>query len=284
MREAQPETGASRLPRGPQGRRRSRCAFALLAVVAGSACEVFPYSPHEVRLSDSETGLTQKNLDRIRMLEPGEIVRFAVLGDTQGWMTETRDAIDAVNRIDDLDFVIQVGDITDFGFAREFRWAQRWFSQANRPFLTAIGNHDLLSNGRAIYRAMFGETDYSFDLASVRFVVLDDNSREYDFDGSIPNLDWLEGQLDRGGSYDRAVVLSHVPPWDGDFDPSLARRFTEILQRGGAMLSVHGHVHAFEDRVAAGGLRFVVADSIDKRNLLLLSVGPEEVTVERIFF
>src|SRR5690606_25098018 len=111
---------------------------------------------------------------------------------------------------------------------------------------------------------------------------LDTNSREYAFDGSVPDLRWLEAELD-GEGYDRAVVFSHVPPWNDDFDRSLAPEFTAILRRGAVAVSVHGHIHDFADRME-DGVRFVVADGMVDRSFLVITVAPEGVDVERTFF
>lgn len=257
----------------------------LLTLVWGGACELFPFSPHQVWLNESQQDLTRKNLQHIKALPPRESFKFAVLGDVQQYLTEARDAIPVLNRQEDIEFVIQVGDITDFGFAKEFLWTHQILARLKAPLLVVIGNHDLLSNGKAIYKKMYGPTDFAFLYGRTKFVLLDTNSREYGFNGRIPDLGWLESQLEMDGSWDRAVVVSHVPPTNPDFDPDLAEKFAATLRRNGVVLSLHGHVHDFSDRLPFDdGVRYVTADSVSGRNFLVISVGPDKLDVDRIFY
>lgn len=265
--------------------RRTLAALLVGAAWISAGCDPFSFSPHQVRFSESERDLTRKNLERIQGLPQEEPFRIAVFGDTQTWMTETEDGVEALNERDDVSFAIQVGDLTEFGFTKEFRWTQRLLERIDVPVLTVIGNHDLLSNGRELYGAMYGPRNFSFFFGRTKFVFLDDNSREYDFDGTVPDLEWLRRELPNDGSYDRAVVVSHVPPNHSDFDPELEGGFAEALRRGGAVLSLHGHIHEFTDGFPFGdGVRYVTADAMKGRNFLVITVGPGGVDVERVFF
>jgi len=260
--------------------RRLVVALALLA----TACDPFSFSPHQVLLDESERDLTRKNLERVGGIPAEETFRIAVIGDTQTWMTETEDAVDAVNGRADIAFAVQVGDLTEFGFAKEFRWTQRLLGRIDAPLLTVIGNHDHLSNGTAIYRDMYGPPNYVLHFGRTKFVFLDDNSREFDFDGSVPDIAWLRSELPNDGSYDRAVVVSHVPPTDPDFDPALTDDFAAALRDGGVVLSIQGHVHRFSDGFPFGdGVRYVTADAMRGRNFLVVTVG-ENLDVEQVFF
>ena len=44
----------------------------------------------------------------------------------------------------------------------------------NKPLLTAIGNHELMDEGRGNYYDMFGRFYYSFTVGENYFIVLDD--------------------------------------------------------------------------------------------------------------
>ncbi|HWV39910.1 MAG TPA: metallophosphoesterase [Vulgatibacter sp.] len=268
------------------GFRRVVLAALLVGVAWGAAgCDPFSFSPHQVRFSESERDLTRKNLERIRGLPQEETFKIAVFGDTQGRMTETEDGVEALDERDDVSFAIQVGDLTDFGFTKEFRWTQRLLAEIDVPVLTVIGNHDHLGNGSELYEAMYGPLNHSFFFGRTKFVFLDDNSREHGFDGTVPDLGWLRRELPDDGSYDRAVVVSHVPPTDPDFDPALKDGFVEALRRGGAVLSLHGHVHDFSDDIPFDdGVRYVTADGMEGRNFLVVTIGPGRVEVEQVFF
>lgn len=267
------------------GARRGRMACRAVALsLLLVACGAFPFSPNEVRLDEAQRDRNAKNLSRLPKGGP-EPIRLAVLGDVQIWQTELVDAVDAINDQGAIDLVIQVGDLTQFALADEFRWVAGRLDELSPPSLAVIGNHDILANGRAIYGAMFGATDFFFDLGATRFVFLDDNSREVDFDGTVPNLFFLEAALSEPPPFERAVVVSHVPPWDGDFDRKLEADFVSILEASRVVLSLHGHRHRFFDGFRYGGsVRFTVADSMKERAYLRITLGSEGVSVDRVPF
>jgi len=116
---------------------------------------------------------------------PGQVrFRFAILGDLhfgspQGdLMAEA--AIADVNA-SGADLVIQLGDITDHGFADEFAQATAALSKLQVPCTTMMGNHDVVAigeqtpGGRDLYGNAFGrEADgVLFEHKGIRFAVLD---------------------------------------------------------------------------------------------------------------
>lgn len=97
-----------------------------------------------------------------------------MLGDSHQALEELSEVVDAVNA-HDLAFVLHLGDMTDAGLRQEYRWTLDELKRLRRPFLTAIGNHDALSNGKDVYRRSFGAYDYRFTYGDVRFVVPNTN-------------------------------------------------------------------------------------------------------------
>ena len=65
-----------------------------------------------------ETGINAKNIARIEEICEGkDTLRFVLMGDSQRWYDETEDFVKALNKRDDVDFVIHGGDISDFGLS-----------------------------------------------------------------------------------------------------------------------------------------------------------------------
>ena len=78
-------------------------------------CDLIEYHPYDVRLH-GETGVNAKNIARIEEICEGkDTLRFVLMGDSQRWYDETEDFVNALNKRDDVDFVIHGGGISDFG-------------------------------------------------------------------------------------------------------------------------------------------------------------------------
>lgn len=247
-----------------------RWAPLVAVLVGGAAC--LEYSPHEVRLESSERDLHERALATLLASPPASPLRFAVVGDTQIQFEDAEDAVRALRARDDLAFVVQVGDFTHWGLADEFRIMNRIFEDLPVPYFVVVGIHDLLGTGRLVYEEMFGPTNLAFTLGGARIVVLDSNSREYGFDGRVPDLAWLAEQLAPSPEHDRAVVISHVPPDNPDFDPDLRADYFRVLREGGVTLSLHGHSHVY--RVTQeDGVQVVVADDVAGRSYLVVTAA-----------
>lgn len=253
--------------------------FAALALVF-TGC--FEYNPNQIILEDDEQDLTAKNIALIREKPVPNTIRFALMGDTQRFYDETEDFVRSINQHDNLDFVVHAGDISDFGLAQEFQWVHEIMSQVKFPYLTVIGNHDLLANGRKVYKKMYGALDYSFEYGNYKFIMLNTNSREYEFDGSIPDLVWLRNQLEDNPDNKKVIVISHIPPFDGDFDPDLEEQYATMLSNNpNVLFSLHGHRHSFSDaEYYEDGIRYFVTTTTQKGGYAIVTLSPNNANIE----
>jgi 3',5'-cyclic AMP phosphodiesterase CpdA len=226
------------------------------------------FSPHALPTDDDERDLHAKTLAALPSGGDGALV-VAALGDTQTHYDETEDVVDAINARGDVDLVVQLGDLTDLGTLDEFRTMHSVLDGLHAPWLVVVGNHDLLGNGRRIFERMFGDRNLAFTWARTRIVLFDSNSREYGFDGTVPDLGWLATQLAPSPDHDRVLLLSHVPPTSGDFDPALVGPYLEVVRAAGPALSLHAHLHRLE-LLEVEGVRAAVADRMDGRTYLLV--------------
>ena len=224
---------------------------------------------------------TERQLRRLSRLPSAssERVSFAVLGDVEpcrfmifrklfnqeGVFEEQMEAIQEQK----VNFIVQLGDMVEKGEPRRY---ENFFSQlkrawkGGRPYLTVIGNHDRSRpNGKShstMYRALFGKSNYFFDHARTRFVVLDSSAKRL----TPAQLRWLDKVLDTPL---RKIVFTHMPPvhlglWGGVGKlHSLggfiggAREFSEIAAKNAVSRVYMGHVHAFgvQDHL---GVRYVL--------------------------
>ncbi|SDY37677.1 metallophosphoesterase family protein [Hymenobacter psychrophilus] len=254
-----------------------------------SACELVEYSPNDHRAPADQKDLTAKNLARLAAapLPPGDTLRFVFSGDSQRFYDDAQDLVKSVNQQPGIQFMLVSGDISDFGLGREMRWVDNELRQLKVPYLTVIGNHDHVANGRDAYQEIFGPLNYSFVFGDTKFVLIDTNSREYNFNGRVPDVPWLQGQLADLGGARRSVVISHVPPQDGDFDPTLRDAYAGTLRETPSLVfEMNGHRHDYGvTQPFNDGVTYVNSYAFEKRRYILVTVwGDKQFRLKQINF
>lgn len=191
------------------------------------------YTPWESDPPSHLKNLTAEQLSALNE-QPEQSFPFtiAVMGDPQGTPKDLQRVVDAINRRDDVKFILVLGDLTDYGLLHEYVWAGEALKRSRVPFLTVVGNHDAIAHGKTIYREMFGAFDYTFDYAGLKFVMW--NNNQYEFGET--DFTWLERNTDS-----RSVVGSHVPPVVDVHRQDQVDRWYEINRRSGIWASLHGH-------------------------------------------
>ncbi|MFH1725017.1 MAG: metallophosphoesterase [Elusimicrobiota bacterium] len=216
--------------------------------------------------------------------ESNESFTFAVIGDVEGgrfpwqrWWSPGKDAflrqLRAIHA-QSPDLIVQLGDFVSKGTAENYGAYLRLIGEeVSLPMFHVIGNHDRSRpNGEAdksLYRALFGEGDYSFDHNGWRFVAVDSSDSRL---GSA-QLAWLDRELETPL---RKVVFTHVVPAflegrlqsTGPADISAqfrgsgffkegSERFGEIMSERAVERVYMGHIHAFGSAVHKG-VRYVL--------------------------
>lgn len=252
------------------------------------SCNSDEYSPNQTFNRRSANASNEKQIAKLHQRTPGNTIRVAISGDTQRSYAETRLFVDHVNARSDIDFVILNGDISDFGLLAEFNGIYDIYNRLDVPFIAVIGNHDLVANGRAVYEKMFGPLNFSFNYGPVKFVCHDTNGREYDFDGTTPNLTWLKNSLTVGNGITNLVAISHVPPIDADFDPALATPYQTLFnQTPGLLASIHSHRHSkMETYYQSGntGVPFIVTNAIINRAYTVITIQNGQLNAQEVNF
>ena len=238
-------------------------------------------SPSEKLSRSAARWRTERQLKRLSRLPTaeGDRVSFAVLGDVEpsrfaifrklfnreGVFAEQMEAIQGQK----VSFIVQLGDMVEKGEPQRY---ENFFLQlkrawkGGRPYLTVIGNHDRSRpNGKShssMYRSLFGKSNYFFDHARTRFVVLDSSAKRV----TPSQLRWLDKVLETPL---RKIVFTHMPPvhlglWGGVGKLHAlggfiggAREFSDIVAKNGVSRVYMGHVHAFgvQDHL---GVRYVL--------------------------
>ncbi|PJJ52834.1 metallophosphoesterase family protein [Hymenobacter chitinivorans] len=271
---------------------RFRPTSSLLLVAAAlglGSCDLLEFSPNDYRAPADERQLTEKNLARLQQtpLPAGDTLRFVFTGDSQRFYDEADGLVESVNKQPGINFMVVAGDISDFGFSKEMRWVNEKLRKLKVPYVTVIGNHDSVGNGREAYKEIFGPLNYSFIYGDTKFIMVDTNGREYNFDGHIPDMPWLNQQVGNLQGARRQVVISHVPPQDEDFDPAVSAPYAQALREAkNLVFEMNGHRHSssitqpFKD-----GVWYVNSDAFSERQYMVVSVwGDKQFRVKQIKF
>lgn len=257
--------------------------FLFISIISLS-CDDFNYSPYAYDIDLGDKSTTSKNLEILSNTNKSteDTIRFVVIGDVQRFYDETIEVVDAINRNEDLEFAIQDGDITDFGTLQEFEAMKGILSNLKVPFFTVIGNHDCIANGKEIYKKMFGEYNYSFIHKRIKFIFINTNSREFKFNGNIPDNNWLAQQLIKTDEFDNSIVICHVPPDSSDFDANLSNEFKSLLGNADHLLTeINGHGHNYGVK-EINGVTYINTDATEKNTYLRFKIYNGQFSFEKV--
>jgi Icc protein len=250
-------------------------------------CQVNEYSPNQKFNEKSPTEVNARELKTLPQKPPGSPLRIAVSGDTQRTYKETQLFVDHINSRNDIDFVFLNGDVSDFGLLAEFEGVEKIYSGLKVPFITIIGNHDQLANGYDVYKRMFGPVNFTFNYGGVKFVCFDSNSREHNFDGKIPDMDWLHENLKLEPGVKNLIAMSHVSSTDSDFDSRLTAPYEELMNSTpGVLASIHSHQHSAHLIYSNNGtgVPYIITDAIVNRAYTLIDINNDRLTATESSF
>lgn len=260
-----------------------RALVGLVCLLLVSCEDLFKYHPYDMRFS-GETGINQRNIAIIeeRFAEK-DTLRFAFIGDTHLWHSDTRAIIAAINANDSIDFVIHGGDMTDTGTTQEFIWTRELLSSLDKPYVVLIGNHDFLGTGDEVYAVMYGALDFSFIAARIKFVCLNTNATEYNYMAAVPNFDFMEEQIKADSArFDRTIICMHARPYSDQFNNNVAKAFDHYINLfPGLMFCLNAHDHSLQaDDIYGDGVMFYGCASAEHRSFLLFTVSKNNYKYE----
>lgn len=257
------------------------CYLFLITIAVFQSCvNSWEFSPNQIFDNNSPKDLNKKNLELLSLDAVDDTITIAFVGDSQRFYDEVDKFTKKANSIDEIDFILLAGDISDFGLLQEFEWINEKLAKLNKPYLCVVGNHDLVANGEAVFERMFGPLNQSFIYDSVKFILHNTNSREY-VGNNVPDLEWLANELQPDENVRYYIPVSHVPPFAaGDFNPALVQAYTSLFRNTeGLLLSLHGHVHKHRDYSPfQDSVRYLTSPSFDLRSFVLLKIANGTVT------
>ncbi len=259
-------------------RRRDFLGLVALFGFGGCRFEESPYSANP-----SRTNLNPANIARLNAVSQptAEPFTIAVVSDTHTYYDDFLKTIRDIRENSGCDFLIHCGDVTDSGLLREFEWGDDIIKKADRPYVTVIGNHDALANGRGIYREMYGYYDFSFEYNRAHVICFNNNN--WEFGPDVPDFGWLEAELSAKPLGEVKIVATHVPPFDSDrFSPAQQARFHTLMQTYNVSCVLNGHKHNLSTTYR-DGIPYVTVGSANKHVYVTLDVTAAGVSVERVY-
>ncbi len=176
---------------------------------------------------------------------------FAVFGDNKNSITTFNNLVRLLNS-DDILFSVDIGDLVQDGEKEKFRFFINQIRKSERPFLTAIGNHEIREDGRVAYYNLFGRFYYSFTVGDAYFIILDD-AGEYNLDPW--QVQWLKEQLEEALKYKYRFIFMHVPLFDPRKegimsghalkDKEFALGLNSLFEQYGVTMVFASHIHAY---------------------------------------
>lgn len=261
----------------------------LFCIFWGS-CDVFDYHPYDVRITnDKYKNINSENIKKIEKKCSGKnTIRFVMVGDTQRWYDETEMFVNHINGRDDIDFVIHGGDVSDFGLKKEMEWVVDIMSKLKVPYVTLIGNHDILGNGLSVYRTIFGDLNFSFIAGRNHFVCLNTNALEFDYSVPVPDFLFIENEMahSNADTIVRSVVAMHAQPFSEQFNNNVANVFQKyICSMKNMKFCLHAHGHtAGEKDLFGDGVIYYECGAMNDRNYLLFTLTDDSYTYEVVDF
>lgn len=252
----------------------------ILGCLLAAACSVIDYHPYDARVEGPENRNAAAAARIEGLMRGRSTLRFAVISDTQRWYDETAACIRSINARGDVDFVIHLGDLTDFGATKEFEWMDRELGRLAVPMVVLLGNHDCLATGVDVWRRTYGAANFSFTAGDTRFVCLNTNALEYDYGEPVPDFSYIGADVDAtcaDGAVRRTVVCMHAAPGSEQFNNNAADYFQYLVRRyPGLQFCLHGHDHHTGSSEPFGdGVVYWQCGSAGNRNYLVFTLDEE---------
>ncbi|UCF63719.1 MAG: PQQ-binding-like beta-propeller repeat protein [bacterium] len=176
-------------------------------------------------------------------------IRFALFSDTHVSENTTgaedlRMAVKDVNELENLDFVLISGDITEMNIGNNLQIAKRILDSLTVPYYIIPGNHDTKWSGSAgaNFRSLWSDDKFVFDAGKYRFIGFHQGPVLRMDDGHIPraDLDWLQDNLRAAGRDKPVILVMHYP-----LTPAVDNWFEciDIIREFNIQAIIHGHGH-----------------------------------------
>lgn len=155
-------------------------------------------------------------------------------------------SVDEINSLDDIDFVLLTGDITESGDRQAMLKAKGQFDRLKMPYYICSGNHETTwsESGVMDFNRVYGDNRFAFVHDSVFFVGFNSGPVLKMADGHVAPQDitWVEEQIQKQAVDNMPIIVAtHYPLRFGDVDNWY--EVTDMLRKYNVQAVVGGHYH-----------------------------------------
>ena len=187
----------------------------------------------------------------ISVVYAAETFRFALFTDLHIQIINPQPAIDLKNAVNDvnalqgIDFVIVSGDVTESGDLASLQKAKSILDGLRIPYYITVGNHELKwsESGATDFVKVFGADKFSFMHKGFKFVGFATGPVIKMGDGHIApqDIDWVNAELTSCAKNTPIIAVTHYPLQTGDVDNWYD--MTDVLRKFNVQAVLGGHYH-----------------------------------------
>ena len=171
-----------------------------------------------------------------------------ISGNTGGAMEDLQHSVADMNSIEDLDFVIFGGDITEFGSDVEIAAAKSAMDKLNHKYYIVSGNHDSKwsESGCNTFAKVFGYEVFDFEYNGIRFLGSNSGPNMRMAPALVPreSMVWLDSLTSVIPKDMPVIYVNHYPLDDAMLNYAQVKN---MLRRVNTQVAICGHGH--NDRV-----------------------------------
>jgi len=180
-----------------------------------------------------------------------EPFRFALLSDlhissvNSQPSEDLQNAVNDVNSLKNIDFVLVSGDISNLGDTVSLKIAKQLLEKLNVPFYVIPGNHDVrwTEADANNFKQIFHDDKFSFTHKGYQFIGFTTAPLTKSTNGFIQkqDIDWMKSELEKVGSTMPIFAVTHYPLQTGDVDNWF--EMTDVLRKYNVQAVLGGHYH-----------------------------------------
>ena len=190
-----------------------------------------------------------------------------------------------INTMNDVQFIIFTGDISDFGYKEDMIIAKGILDSLKKPYYIVPGNHDTkwTASGATAFDEIFGHHNIHFSYGNIDFIGYQTGPIARRGDGYVtpPDLRWIKQQLEDAKRKGHTIIpYTHYP-----LTKSMANWYvlTKLFKQYDVRVALAGHGHR-NQKMNFDGIPAVMARTNTSRNNAPVGYTLVDVKPDSIYF